>query len=71
MCCENDKITDDEKLYGKRWVFCTQHNRVHYTGWCTVSPNAKIVIPVHPDASEDEANEEWHNMRLNIGFFFW
>jgi len=27
----------DDRIYGTKYVYCSQHLRVHMTGWCTVS----------------------------------
>lgn len=40
-----DKRTPDEVYFGEdRIVYCSQHMRPHYTGWCNVSVSNKILL---------------------------
>lgn len=49
-------MTEDEKLGA--YVYCTQHCRVHDTGWCTVSVGDKIALKAttYEEAKEEAAN---------------
>lgn len=51
----------DDKVYGTKFVYCTQHMRVHETGWCTVSVVDKI--PLLSDTLQ-EAVKEWEIKRV-------
>lgn len=48
-------MTEDEITFGaERYVYCKQHMRPHGTGWCTVSPDNKVLL----DATERDAAYE-------------
>lgn len=47
---------EDDKVYGTKFVYCTQHCRVHETGWCTVPVVHKI--PLLSETYQD-AETEW------------
>lgn len=51
----------DDKVYGTKFVYCTQHCRVHETGWCTVSVVDKIPLL---SQTAKEAEEEWDRKKL-------
>lgn len=44
--------TEDERVFGDVWVYCSQHMRPHRTGWCTVSARDKTKLDATnaPDA---------------------
>lgn len=46
----------DDRVYGTQFVYCTQHCRVHETGWCTVAVVDKIALL---SKTLKEAEEEW------------
>lgn len=46
----------DDKVYGTKFVYCTQHRRVHETGWCTVNVVDKIALL---SATLEDAKVEW------------
>lgn len=46
----------DDKVYGTKFVYCTQHCRVHDTGWCTVPVVDKIALL---SETLEEAEKEW------------
>lgn len=46
----------DDTVYGTKYVYCTQHCRVHDTGWCTVAVVDKIPLL---SKTAVEAQEEW------------
>jgi hypothetical protein len=46
----------DDKVYGTKFVYCSQHMRIHETGWCLVSVVDKI--PLLSETAE-EASQEW------------
>lgn len=51
----------DDKVYGTKFVYCTQHCRIHETGWCTVPVVQKIPLL---SQTEPEAREEWDLKRF-------
>lgn len=57
--------TDDTK-YGVKFVYCTQHHRVHSTGWCTVDCLSKVPLL---SETEDEANREWEMKKQTLKQF--
>lgn len=56
----------DDSIYACKYVYCSQHRRVHETGWCTVSVIDKIPLV---SLNEKDANEEWEMKKflLKIG----
>ena len=39
-------ITEDQKIFGDTLVYCSQHRRVHSTGWCTVGVSDKVGLGI-------------------------
>lgn len=54
----------DDRVFGTRYVYCSQHLRVHPTGWCTVSNMDKIALL---SDTEEGANTEWRQKKLAMG----
>lgn len=46
------RLAGDEHM--GNFVYCKQHHYVHRTGWCTVSPDEKVSVPV---LTEHQAQE--------------
>lgn len=45
MTSEAEEITEDAKVFGEnRLVYCSQHHRIHATGWCTVGIRYKTLL---------------------------
>ncbi len=44
------KITEDARVFGDMYVYCTQHLNAHPTGWCSVSVRDKIGLGVNTAA---------------------
>lgn len=53
----------DDKVYGTKFVYCTQHCRIHETGWCTVPIVHKI--PLLSQTIED-AETEWDVKKIYL-----
>jgi len=44
---EAKPLTEDEAVFGvNAWVYCSQHMKVHQTGWCSVSARDKVGLGV-------------------------
>jgi len=40
---EAKPLTEDEAVFGvNAWVYCSQHMKVHQTGWCSVAARDKV-----------------------------
>lgn len=57
---------NDDKVYGTKYVYCSQHCRVHDTGWCTVSNLDKIPLLAE---TPEEAEKEWRMKRDHFASF--
>ena len=56
----------DERM-GK-FVYCTQHCRVHATGWCSVRNARKVALP---DATTlEEAQSDWELLKIDLKYAF-
>lgn len=53
---EKPYFSTDDKVYGTKFVYCTQHMRIHETGWCTVSVVEKIPLL---SLTIEDARLEW------------
>lgn len=56
-----DAMSAGDELMG-HFVYCSQHCRVHSTGWCTVSPRDKVSLT---SKTLEEAIEEEKQLGLN------
>lgn len=56
--------TEDEKLFGyNKIVYCGQHLRPHFTGWCSVGNDQKIPLKA---MTHEEAYAECKDKGLNV-----
>lgn len=49
------KLTEDQEKWGEIMVYCAQHLRPHWTGWCTVHVDQKTPLEA---MNHDEARDE-------------
>ena len=58
----------DDTICRNKFVYCTQHMRVHSTGWCTVSNYDKVFLL--SETAEDAKTEwEWRKQSLKTWVF--
>lgn len=60
-------LSEDDKIYGTKFVYCGQHLCVHETGWCTVGVLDKI--PLLSQTAE-EAETEWQMKKIVLQLSF-
>lgn len=70
----DEQVTKDTKQdiedtkWGTKFCYCSQHIRVHGTGWCSVAARQKI--PLHADTLE-EAEKEFARIKLLVEGKWW
>ena len=58
---EQPFFSSDDTKFGCKFVYCSQHLRVHSTGWCTVSCLNKVALL---SETIEEANREWEMKKV-------
>lgn len=40
-----NNVETEDAMLGTKFCYCSQHLRVHATGWCSVSNTDKVALP--------------------------
>jgi len=60
---EPETMTEDFEVFGDQFVYCSQHRRVHKTGWCTVGPEDKVALGV---STQEEGVNKCRHLGLKL-----
>lgn len=58
---------EDFKIFGNTWIYCSQHRRVHSTGWCTVSIRDKVGLGISNTGEKSELEAIKKATQLGLG----